>query len=252
MRLTGQNVFVGSGRDAINRDHAAKFASTVTGLNGGYVTVTADVGDDSSFSNGPLTITAFALLPSSGHSAKAYAVGSAGGTLLGVQATYVKAEDDSDVTAYGGKNVHLPSNNVTIAAANTTLQNADATGIAVSGYIALGATIAETASNTHTIAYLDTGAVTSSASLGVLSIAASGNDTNNSDAIAGSGGLFAGAAAVATTDDESTTSATLILQGTLAQGGENNQRILTPTALMLFYIADAKTPDIYRLPKGSF
>jgi hypothetical protein len=46
--------------------------------------------------------------------------------------------------------------------------------------------------------------------------------------------------------------AMLILQGTLAQGGEQNQRVLTPTALLLFYIADAKTPDIYRLPKGSF
>lgn len=46
-------------------------------------------------------------------------------------------------------------------------------------------------------------------------------------------------------------SAMLILQGTLAQG-EGNQRILTPTALLLFYVADAKTPDIYRLPAGSF
>lgn len=43
----------------------------------------------------------------------------------------------------------------------------------------------------------------------------------------------------------------LMLQGTLAQG-ENNQRILTPTALLLFYVADAKTPEIYRLPPGSF
>jgi len=43
----------------------------------------------------------------------------------------------------------------------------------------------------------------------------------------------------------------LILQGTFSQG-ENNQRILTPTALLLFYIADAKTPDVYRLPAGSF
>jgi hypothetical protein len=43
----------------------------------------------------------------------------------------------------------------------------------------------------------------------------------------------------------------LILQGTFSQG-ENNQRILTPTALLLFYIADAKSPDVYRLPPGSF
>jgi hypothetical protein len=43
----------------------------------------------------------------------------------------------------------------------------------------------------------------------------------------------------------------LILQGSVAQG-ENNQRVLTPSGLLLFYVADAKTPDIYRLPPGSF
>jgi hypothetical protein len=43
----------------------------------------------------------------------------------------------------------------------------------------------------------------------------------------------------------------LILQGTFSQG-DNNQRVLTPTALVLFYIADAKSPDVYRLPPGSF
>lgn len=43
----------------------------------------------------------------------------------------------------------------------------------------------------------------------------------------------------------------LILQGTFTQA-ENNQRQMTPTALLLFYIADAKAPDVYRLPPGSF
>lgn len=43
----------------------------------------------------------------------------------------------------------------------------------------------------------------------------------------------------------------LILQGTFTQG-EHNQRILTPTSLLLFYIEDAKAPDVYRLPPGSF
>ena len=44
----------------------------------------------------------------------------------------------------------------------------------------------------------------------------------------------------------------LILQGTFSQGENSNQRILTPTALLLFYIADTKSPDVYRLPAGSF
>ena len=43
----------------------------------------------------------------------------------------------------------------------------------------------------------------------------------------------------------------MILQGTFAQG-ENNRRILTPTGLLLFYVEDAKAPDVYRLPPGSF
>jgi hypothetical protein len=43
----------------------------------------------------------------------------------------------------------------------------------------------------------------------------------------------------------------LVLQGTFSQG-ENNRQVLTPTALLLFYIADAKSPDVFRLPPGSF
>jgi len=43
----------------------------------------------------------------------------------------------------------------------------------------------------------------------------------------------------------------LILQGTFTQG-EHNQRILTPASLLLFYVEDAKAPDVYRLPPGSF
>jgi hypothetical protein len=43
----------------------------------------------------------------------------------------------------------------------------------------------------------------------------------------------------------------LLLQGTTSEG-ENNQRILAPSALSLFYLADAKNPDIFRLPPGQF
>jgi hypothetical protein len=43
----------------------------------------------------------------------------------------------------------------------------------------------------------------------------------------------------------------LILQGTFSQG-DNNQHTMTPTGLLLFYIADPKSPDVYRLPPGSF
>jgi hypothetical protein len=43
----------------------------------------------------------------------------------------------------------------------------------------------------------------------------------------------------------------LILQGTPAKD-EKDQNVLTPTGLLLFYVADAKAPDVYRLPPGSF
>ena len=43
----------------------------------------------------------------------------------------------------------------------------------------------------------------------------------------------------------------LVLQGDIA-ANESKQRVLTPTALSLFYVADAKKPDVYRLPAGLF
>ncbi|MET3838058.1 hypothetical protein [Bradyrhizobium sp. OAE829] len=43
----------------------------------------------------------------------------------------------------------------------------------------------------------------------------------------------------------------LLLQGTF-ETKENNQRILTPTGLLLFYVADTKSPDVFKLPPGQF
>ncbi|MDN3272745.1 hypothetical protein QWJ07_00730 [Frankia sp. RB7] len=43
----------------------------------------------------------------------------------------------------------------------------------------------------------------------------------------------------------------LLLQGTF-ENKENNQRVLTPTSLLLFYVADAKSPDVFKLPPGQF
>ncbi|MDP1581801.1 MAG: leukotoxin LktA family filamentous adhesin, partial [Bradyrhizobium sp.] len=172
------------------------------------VRVTAGVDDNTTIAGGNLTITAMALLSSSGHSARAFAVGSGGGLLLGIQATLVRAANTSIVTAYGGKNLTLPSANVTIAAQTETDQLAEATGIAV-GYVGAGATVSQTSSSTATRAYLDEGAVTATTNTGVLSITATGHDSNSSAALAGSGGVTAGAAATATTSTTSTTEATL-------------------------------------------
>jgi hypothetical protein len=43
----------------------------------------------------------------------------------------------------------------------------------------------------------------------------------------------------------------LLLQGTF-ETKDNNQRTLTPTGLLLFYVADAKSPDVFKLPPGQF
>ena len=43
----------------------------------------------------------------------------------------------------------------------------------------------------------------------------------------------------------------LLLQGTF-ETKDNSQRVLTPTGLLLFYIADAKSPDVFKLPPGQF
>lgn len=43
----------------------------------------------------------------------------------------------------------------------------------------------------------------------------------------------------------------LMLQGAIAQT-KDNQRVLTPSSLMLFYVADAEKPDVYRIPEGLF
>ena len=43
----------------------------------------------------------------------------------------------------------------------------------------------------------------------------------------------------------------LLLQGTFENKNEN-QRVLTPSGLLLFYVADAKSPDVFKLPPGQF
>jgi hypothetical protein len=48
--------------------------------------------------------------------------------------------------------------------------------------------------------------------------------------------------------DENTTM--LLLQGGFT--GEGEQRNLMPNALLLYYIADAKNPDVFRIPAGKF
>ena len=188
------------------------------------VHVTAYVDNNSTISGGDLEILATQTLPSGGNNTYAMAAAGAGGGLLGAQGSYTQAQDDSTVSAYGGTGLILPAANVTISAQTASSQDADATGVAASGFLGVGATVSQASSDNKTTAYLGAGACTGSfsvgactadtANIGILTITATGTDSNTAEATAGSGGVLAGAAAVGTTSTTSTTSATLYGNGT--------------------------------------
>ncbi|MEH2493083.1 leukotoxin LktA family filamentous adhesin [Bradyrhizobium sp. AZCC 2230] len=175
--------------------------------------VTADIGDNTIFSGGAISVAAMALVPTGGTTTYAWALAGGGGSLIGAQGSYAKASENATVNAYGGTGITLPNANVTIAAENDSAQYAQATGLS-SGFLALGATVAQTSSSAHTYAYLGAGAITSATNIGVLQITATGVDANVANAVVGAGGTYAGAAAVATTSSTATTQARMDGNGT--------------------------------------
>ncbi|AWM00458.1 leukotoxin LktA family filamentous adhesin [Bradyrhizobium amphicarpaeae] len=187
-------------------------------------TVTADVGDNAIFSGGALGVTAMALVPIIGTQSNAdgttttiygtttwaKALAGGGGSLIGAQGSLARASENATVNAYGGTGIRLPNADVAIAAENDSAQYAEATGLS-SGFLALGATVAQTSSNAHTYAYLgapaDMDTLNHADYTGILQITATGRDTNVSNATVGAGGTYAGAAAVATTSSTAVTNA---------------------------------------------
>ncbi|MCD9105786.1 leukotoxin LktA family filamentous adhesin [Bradyrhizobium japonicum] len=173
-------------------------------------TVTADVGDNVSFSGGALAVTAMALVPTGGTTTWAKALAGGGGSLIGAQGSLAVASENATVSAYGGTGIRLPNADVTIAAENDSAQYAKGTGLST-GFLALGATVAQTSSSAHTYAYLGAPADMDNLNhenyTGILRITATGTDTNVSDATVGAGGTYAGAAAVATTSSTAVTNA---------------------------------------------
>nr|WP_249141300.1 leukotoxin LktA family filamentous adhesin [Bradyrhizobium liaoningense] len=187
-------------------------------------TVTADVGDNTVFSGGALAVTAMALVPIIGTQTNtdgstttlygtttwAKALAGGGGSLIGAQGSYARASQNATVSAYGGTGIELPNADVLIAAQNDSAQYAEATGLS-SGFLALGATVAQTSSNAHTYAYLgapaDMDTLNRANYTGILEITATGTDANVSNATVGAGGTYAGAAAVATTNSTAVTNA---------------------------------------------
>ncbi|MET4255568.1 hypothetical protein ABIC09_000496 [Bradyrhizobium sp. S3.12.5] len=168
--------------------------------------VTADIGDNTIFSGGAISVAAMALVPTGGTTTYAWALAGGGGSLIGAQGSFAKASENATVNAYGGTGVTLPNANVTIAAENDSAQYAQATGLST-GFLALGASVAQVSSSAHTYAYLGAGAITSASNTGALQITATGVDANVANAVVGAGGTYAGAAAVATTSSTATTQA---------------------------------------------
>ncbi|MCS3725067.1 leukotoxin LktA family filamentous adhesin [Bradyrhizobium betae] len=175
-------------------------------------TVTADVGDNVVFAGGALAVTAMALVPTSGTTTYAWALAGGGGSLIGAQGSLAQASENATVSAYGGTGIALPNADVVIAAQNDSAQYAEATGLST-GFLALGATVAQTSSSAHTYAYLGAPADMDATHLnhtdytGILQISATGTDANVSNATVGAGGTYAGAAAVATTSSTAVTNA---------------------------------------------
>ncbi|MGY4507986.1 leukotoxin LktA family filamentous adhesin [Bradyrhizobium sp. USDA 3650] len=194
-------------------------------------TVTADVGDNTTFSGGALAVTAMALVPTSGTTTYAWSLAGGGGSLIGAQGSYARASENATVSAYGGTGITLPNADVVITAQNDSSQYAQATGLST-GFLAVGATVAQTSSSAHTYAYLgapddmDETHLNHADYTGILQITATGKDINVSNATVGAGGTYAGAAAVATTSSTAVTNARFdggTTDDTLFFGGLNIQ-----------------------------
>ncbi|HEY5380373.1 MAG TPA: leukotoxin LktA family filamentous adhesin [Pseudolabrys sp.] len=163
-------------------------------------TVSASVGNEVAFTGtGNLSVLASSNVLND--SASAYAA--AGGLLLGVNATVAIAEDTANVSAAVGNNVVMPGGNLLVSASNNTNQYTISAGFAA-GLIAAGANVAMSTSNTTTVATIGTDDAVNATSLNVT---ATGHDTNDANAIAGTGGVIAGSAATAITTANSTTRA---------------------------------------------
>lgn len=174
-------------------------------------TVTATLGDGVSISgSGGLQLTATAEPVANGDTAEAIAYSGAGGTLAGLDGAGTNATDSAYVAATTGTNVVLPDGDVGIVATNISNQHALASGVGVGG-LAGGASDAVATSNGTVIATLADGASASTlgAHTGALTVEATGNDTNDSHAVAGTYGLVAGNASIASTTDNGSVDATI-------------------------------------------
>ncbi len=161
--------------------------------------VTAGIGSDGKIKANQLNVHAMTALPTaSGLTAKALSYGASGG-LVGINGT-------SSVATYSGSTHSTIGDGTTVTgsaevqATTNSKQQANASGVAVGGWLAVGANIAVATSDSNTQADIGKDVEVTGTSLAVKAL---GADENNANAISGSGGLVAGAASSATTISKS-------------------------------------------------
>ena len=179
----------------------------------------AQVASGSSFADGAsLTVKAF-MTQGGGDSTSATSVAGAGSLFVGADASTATASNSSSVEAYVNSNVAFGTGNLTIQADRDVDDETSATGIAVGGLLAVGATIAQTSDSGDVSAWLDKGfksvdngpavligalKIEAGTGIGTTNPATTGGDTAGAIAISGSGAPIAGTAGVATTSQTAT------------------------------------------------
>ena len=159
------------------------------------------------------------LRAADGTNISAVAKGSAGGTLLGLNATVARANNTATVAADVGANLSTLSSAPTmlgavplsVTASRGLGQYAEANGITVSLILAIGAQDAKSTSSGSveaSVTHVD-GSQRPIDSTTNLTVTAASNDYNEAKAVAGAGGLGAGVAALAATDTGGTVTATV-------------------------------------------
>lgn len=151
-----------------------------------------------------VSVMANSNLPSSGNTVTADANGSAGGLLLGVDATVTNATNSTTVRSYIADNSTLNiAGSTEIVATGNTRQRADSNSGGF-GLIAAGITKSTAASTTNTHASVGENVSLTADS---LSVTATGDDDNFAKTTAGAAGLAAGASAAPKTINTSSTTA---------------------------------------------
>ncbi|MCS4504908.1 leukotoxin LktA family filamentous adhesin [Arhodomonas aquaeolei] len=165
------------------------------------VDVAATVGNDVSVRDGDgLTVTA---TPADNDSADVTATSfsASGGALVGADASAAFAYGTDTVTAGVGTGLGMEGGALSVTATSDGERRAEARGYSVGGALAVGLALARASGETDTTAGLGDGfELGADDSLSDLTVKATANQLNVSDAVAGSGGVVSGNAAAAYTD----------------------------------------------------